>query len=81
MMTVSVGWYVRVWVGEDESDDPAYDTALYIAGYATPAEAEAAVRSVRPKSGERMQVLDGEILPGIGPQPKPGEVQRLRGAV
>jgi hypothetical protein len=52
-----------------------------MAGYPTPAEAEAAVRKVRPKSGERMEVLDREIIPGIGPQPKPGEVQRLRGAV
>ncbi|HKD47000.1 MAG TPA: hypothetical protein VKB67_04900 [Rhizomicrobium sp.] len=40
-MNALVGWYVRVWVGEEESDDPAYDTALYIAGYPTPAEAEA----------------------------------------
>lgn len=80
-MTAPVGWFVRVWVGEKESDDPAYDTALYMAGYPTPAEAEAAVGRARPKSGERMEVLDGEIVPGIGPQPAPGEVQRLRGAV
>jgi hypothetical protein len=80
-MTTPIGWYVRVWVGTEESDDPAYDTALYIAGYPTRAEAEAAVRKVRQKNDERMQVLEGEIIPGIGPQPKPGEVQRLRGAV
>ncbi len=80
-MTTPVGWYVRVCVGEDESDDPAYDTALYIAGYPTPAEAESAVRKVRPKSGERLEVLDGAIIPGVGPQPKPGEVRRLRGTV
>jgi hypothetical protein len=80
-MTTPLGWYVRVWVGEGESDDPAYDTALYIAGYPTPAEAESAVRRVRPKNGERMEVLKEEIVPGIGPQLKPGEVQRLRGAV
>jgi hypothetical protein len=66
-MTTPVGWYVRVWVGADESDDPAYDTALYIAGYPTPVEAEAAVRRVRPKSGERMEVVGGGIIPGIGP--------------
>jgi hypothetical protein len=76
-----IGWYVRVWVGENEADDPAYDTALYIAGYPTPAEAEAAVRRVRPKCGERLEVLAGGIAPGIGPQPKPGAVTRLRGAV
>ena len=80
-MTTPVGWLVRVWVGEEESDDPAYDTALYMAGYETPVEAEAAVRKVRPKNGERIEVLEGAITPGIGPQPKPGEVQRLRGAV
>jgi hypothetical protein len=80
-MTTPVGWYVRVWVGEDESDDPAYDTALYIAGYPTPAEAVAAVRRVRSKSGERLEALDEAIVPGVGPQPKPGEVQRLKGAV
>jgi hypothetical protein len=79
-MSTPVGWYVRVWVGEDESDDPAYDTAVYIAGYPIPFEAEAAVRKVRPRSGERMELL-GEIVPGIGPQAKPGEVRRLRGAV
>jgi hypothetical protein len=36
-----VGWYVRVWVGERESDDPACGAALYIAGYPTHLEAEA----------------------------------------
>ena len=80
-MTTAIGWYVRVWVGERDSDDPAYDTVLYIAGFPTRADAEAAVRSVRPASGERMEVLDGGIVAGIGPQPKPGEVQRLEGAV
>jgi hypothetical protein len=79
-LTTPVGWCVRVWVGEEETDDPAYDTALYIAGYPSGAEAEAAVRRARPKSGERMEVL-GKIVPGIGQQPKPGEGQRLRGAV
>jgi hypothetical protein len=80
-VTTPIGWYVRVWVGKDESDDPAYDTALYIVGYPTPAEAEAAVRRVGPKSSERMEVLEEGIVPGIGPQPKPGEVQRPRSAV
>ena len=57
-MNTPVGCYVRVWVGGDESDDPAYDTALYIVGCATPAEAEAAVRKARLKSGERIQALE-----------------------
>jgi hypothetical protein len=30
VVTTPVGWYVRVWFGERESDDPAYDIALYI---------------------------------------------------
>ena len=76
-----VGWYVRVWVGHDEADDPAYDTALYIAGYPTPSEAMAAVRRARPSSDERMEVLEGEIISGVGPQPEPNKVQRCRGAV
>lgn len=38
-MTTPVGLYVRVWIAKDEADDPAYDTALYIAGYPTPSEA------------------------------------------
>jgi hypothetical protein len=80
-MSTPPGWYVRVWVGENESDDHAYGAALYIAGYPTPVEAEAAVRRTRPKRGERMEVLEGEIIPGIGPQPSPGEVRRLRGTV
>ncbi|WP_222861445.1 hypothetical protein, partial [Streptococcus dysgalactiae] len=65
----------------DEADDPPHETALYIAGFPTPAEAEAALRSARMKRDERVEVLEGEIMPGIGPQPEPGEVKRLRGAV
>jgi hypothetical protein len=80
-MNVPIGWYVRVWVGEEESDDPAYDTALYIVGYPTPAEAEEAVRKFRGKTGERLEVLEGEIVASRGPQPQPDEVRRLRGAV
>jgi hypothetical protein len=80
-MNVPIGWYVRVWVGEEESDDPAYDTALYIVGCPTRAEAEEAVRKFRGKAEERLEVLDREIVTGAGPQPKPGEVRRLSGAV
>jgi hypothetical protein len=79
-MTTPIGWYVRVWIGEEACDDPAYDTALYIAGYPSAAEAEAAGRTARSESYERMEVLD-RIIPGVGPQPKQGEVQRLKGAV
>lgn len=80
-MREAVGWYVRVWVGADESDDPAYETALYLSGHPTPAEAESAVKALRGKDGERIEVLDGPVIPGIGPQPERGEVTRLHGAV
>ena len=61
--------------------DGVYDTVLYIAGFGTPAEAEAAVRQVRSKPGEQYQVLPGPIVPDRGPQPKVGEVRLLPGAV
>jgi hypothetical protein len=78
-MSAPVGWYVRVTTGE--VIDGVYDTVLYIAGYPTPAEAEAAVRKARSKSGERYEVLEGEIKAGHGPQPEPEEVWMLSGAV
>ncbi|MEI9931093.1 MAG: hypothetical protein WDM89_11255 [Rhizomicrobium sp.] len=58
-----------------------YDTVLYIAGFSTPAEAKAAVRAARAKSGEDYEVLEGQITPDRGPQPLPGEVRMLKGAV
>jgi len=78
-MAVPIGWYVRVRTGEIV--DGVYDTVLYIAGYPTPAEAEAAVRNVRSKSDEQCEVLEGGIIAGYGPQPQPGEVRLLTGAV
>jgi len=62
--------------------DGVYDTVLYIAGYPTPAEAEAAVRNVRFK--ERRAVRGsrrGKLLPATVHSPKPGEVRLLTGAV
>jgi hypothetical protein len=70
---------VRVTVGDVV--DGVYDTVLYIAGYSSPAEAEAAVRKARSRSGEHYEVLQDGIIPGRGPQPKPGEVRMLSGAV
>ena len=78
-MTGPIGWYVRVTT--DEVFDGVYDTVLYIAGYPTPAEAESAVRKSRSKSGEHYEVVEGEIIAGFGPQPAPGEVRCLSGAV
>jgi hypothetical protein len=79
-MSAPFGWCLRVWVGVEESDDPAYDSALYSARFPTAAEAEAAVRRFRGKTGERMEVLGPEIFEYIPPL-QPGEVRRLRGAV
>jgi hypothetical protein len=76
-MTTPVGWYVRVWVGKAESDDPAYETALYIAGYPTAAEAEAAVRRARTGSGERMEVQKGKSTPVSVPNPSPAKCSGL----
>ena len=73
-----VGWYVRVKTGE--ITDEVYDTVLYVVGCPTPAEAEAAVRRVRANSDEPLQVLD-KVVVGRGPQPEPGEVRLLKGAV
>ena len=78
-MTSPIGWYVRVRTCEIV--DGVYDTVLYIAGYPAPAEAEAAVMKARSKSGEQYEVLEGGIVAGCGPQPRPGEVRMLAGAV
>ena len=78
-MSGAIGWYVRVKTGE--LVDGVYDTVLYIAGFPSPAEAEAAVRQARAKPSEEYEVLDGEIVSDRGPQPAPGEVRLLRGAV
>jgi len=74
-----VGWYVRVTT--NEMYDGVYNTVLYIAGYSTPAEAEEAVRNERSTPGETYEVLPGAIPPDRGPQPSPGEVRLLVGAV
>jgi hypothetical protein len=78
-MSVTVGWYVRVTTGTVQGG--VYDTVLYIAGFPTPAEAEDAVRAIRGKTWELCEVLEGGITPGHGPQPAPGEVRLIPGAV
>ena len=78
-MSQPIGWYVRVTTGVIV--DEVYDTVLYIAGYPTPAEAEAAVRESHVGPARRFEVLDGEITVGIGPQPAWGEVRLLEGAI
>lgn len=77
-MTDPVGWYVRV--GGLPVWDGVYDTALYVAGHGTPAEAEAAVRAVCLAADSRIDVLPDPIWPGRGPQPAPGEVRLIPGA-
>lgn len=73
------GWYVRVTAGEIH--DGVYDTVLYVVGHPTPAEAEAAVRKSRVSQEETYEVLTDEVTPGRGPQPAPGHVWLLKGAV
>lgn len=74
-----IGWYVRVIT--TEVHDGVYNTLLYIAGFATPAEAEQAVRQARRTPTDSYEVLPDEITPDRGPQPKRGEVRLLNGAV
>jgi hypothetical protein len=76
---MTIGWYVRVTTGVIQ--DGIYDTVLYIAGFETPEAAIEAVRRNRAIEGEVYEALPGEITLGIGPQPKPGEVRLLPGAV
>jgi hypothetical protein len=77
-MSGPVGWWVRVTTGEIQ--DGVYNTALYIAGFPTPAEALAAVKAARGKPGEPIEVLPVEITPDRGPQPEPGEVRLIPNA-
>ena len=74
-----IGWYVRVTT--TEIYDGVYNSILYIAGFATPAEAENAVRQVRRTPTDSYEVLLGEILSDRGPQPMRGEVRLLKDAV
>jgi hypothetical protein len=74
-----IGWYVRVTT--DQIYDGVYNTVLYVAGYPTPEGALDAVRKTRAVLGESYEVLPGEITPDRGPQPLPGEVRLLKGAV
>lgn len=73
-MATHIGRYVRVSRGKNI--EGVSGTALYIAGYPTPAEAEAAVRKCRLALGAQYEVL-GEIVRCVGPQPAPGEVRLI----
>jgi hypothetical protein len=77
-MTAVIGWYVRVRNGVIV--DEVYDTVLYIAGYPTPEEAVTAVKAAHSGPGIEYEAV-GSIAEGRGPQPKPGEVRHLVGAV
>jgi hypothetical protein len=72
------GWYVRVTTSELVQGEPV--TVLYLAGYSMPGEAEEAVRQTRSAAGEQYQAVDIAIE-GRGPQPEPGEVRELTGAI
>jgi hypothetical protein len=73
------GWYVRVTT--DQVYDGVYNTLLYIAGYPKRDEAESAVKKARGANGETYQTLPEPIISNRGPQPAPGEVRLLVGAV
>ena len=74
-----IGWYVRVTTAENY--DGVYNTILYIAGFATPTEAEHGVRQVRRTPTGSYEVLPEEITSSRGPQPTRGEVRLLNGVV
>jgi hypothetical protein len=73
-----IGYYVRVTTTQVVDGEPL--TVLYVVGYPTPREAEQAVRKARSQPSEKYEVLAGEVAPGRGPQPKPGQVWELKGA-
>jgi hypothetical protein len=73
-----IGWYVRVTTVEIH--DGVYNSLLYIAGFAIPAEAEKAVRQVRRMPTDTYEVLPGQITSDRGPQPVRGEVRLVDGA-
>ena len=75
---MTIGWYVRVTTTEIVDGERV--TTLYVVGCATPQEAEEAVRLERSLPGETYEALEGEVLEGVGPQPKPGQVRHLVGA-
>ncbi len=77
-MTAPIGWYVRVKTGEIV--DGVYDTVLYVVGYPSPIEAEAAVRKTRSRPEEQYKIVS-EVEAGRGLQPEPGQVWLLKGAV
>ena len=76
-MSKPIGWLVRV--SGQPVWDGVYDTIVYLAGYASPEEAKAAVMAKCNVSDELAIVLPDAIVPGRGPQPMPGEVRLLTG--
>src|SRR4051812_6030806 len=73
---MSMGWYVRVTT--DEIYDGVYNTVVYIAGFASPAEAERAVRGVRSNPGRHSRFSRVKSLPGRGPKPAAGLTRSAR---
>ena len=78
-MARPTGWYIRVKTGEVR--DGVYDTVLYVVDHPTPTTAEAAVRQSRQRLNETYEVLLEPVMPKKGPQPAPGQVWLLEGAV
>jgi hypothetical protein len=76
--TPPLGWYVRVFTTERVEGAPL--TKLYLAGYPGADQAVEAVKRLRAISGEEYQAV-ATAIPGRGPQPGPGEVRELKGAI
>jgi hypothetical protein len=76
--TSPLGWYVRVTCAECIQGEPA--TMLYLVGLPEARQAEDAVKQFRSISGESYQVV-AKVIANRGPQPTPGEVRELKGAI
>jgi len=73
-----LGWYVRVFPIEPIDDE--HETVLYVVGLLDSTQAIEAVKQLRSLAGEKYEAV-GTAVVGRGPQPTPGEVRELKGAV
>jgi len=63
-----------------EPIDDEHNTILYVVGLPDPTQAINAVRQLRSLADEKYEAVGTAIL-GRGPQPQPGEVRELKGAL
>jgi hypothetical protein len=74
----ALGWYVRVTTAQIVDGESL--TVLYVVGNPSPEQAEQAVRQARSLPGEKYAAV-AEATVGRGPQPEPGQVWELKGAI